>query len=215
MDQQWQPTPGQVVLLVPAGTDDRYTGIVGSVSSGSIDVTLSRAVAGLERTGATAEVEARFVTASAMYRLTTRAKVAAAKGARLSLGPVSSIERVQRRRFPRVSAALPVALAAFEPQSRTFMALEGLTIDLSAGGLSLLTTTPLPENATAHLALSLPGGVLDALVRVVDVLEHDGRYQYRLALDQVPEAGLDLLARYVNHEAAQAGDVFEPQGAEP
>ena len=215
MDQQWQPAPGQVVLLVPAGTDDRYTGIVGSVSEGSIDITLSRSVTGLERTGATASVEARFVTATAMYRLQTRAKVVAAKGARLALGPVTSIERVQRRRFPRVSAALPVALAAFEPKSRTFIALEGLTIDLSAGGLSLLTTTALPAQVTAHLALSLPGGVLDALVRVVDVLEHDGRYQYRLALEQCPEAALDLLARYVNHEVASAGDVLEPQGAEP
>ena len=215
MDQQWQPTPGQVVLIVPEGTDDRYTGVVGSVSEGGIDVTLSRPIDGLERTGATTSVEARFVAPGAMYRLTTKAKAAAAKGTRVTLGRVSKMERVQRRRYPRVSAALPVAVAAYSSDSRTFVSLEGLTIDLSAGGLSLLTTTPLPAGSAAHLALTLPGGVMDAVARVVEVLEHEGRYQYRLALENVPGEGLDLLARYVNREAAAAGDILEPQGAEP
>jgi hypothetical protein len=121
---------------------------------------------------------------------------------------------VQRRRFPRVSAALPVAVASFAPESRSFESHEALTIDLSAGGLSLLTTSALPSQ-TAHLALSLPGGVLDAVARVVEELEHQGRFQYRLALEQAPPEGLDLLARYVNHEVAAAGDTLEPQGAEP
>src|SRR3954466_1849421 len=202
MDQQWQPTPGQVVMIVPVGADDRYTGIVGAVGDGVIDVTLARPIEGLDRTGATATVEARFVAPGAMYRLTTRAKVAAAKGSRITLGQVSKVERVQRRRYPRVAATLPVAVAAYSPESRTFVALEGLTIDLSAGGLSLLTTTPLPHGTLAHLALTLPGGVLEALARVVEVLEHEGRYQYRLALEQAPDTGLELLARYVNREAA-------------
>ena len=114
-----------------------------------------------------------------------------------------------------MAATLPVAVAAFSPSSRTFVALEGLTIDLSAGGLSLLTTTALTAGSAAHLALTLPGGVVEALARVVEVLEHEGRYQYRLALENVPGEGLDLLARYVNREAAAAGDVLEPQGAEP
>ena len=65
------------------------------------------------------------------------------------------------------------------------------------------------------MALTLPGGVLNALVRVVDELEHDGRYQYRLALEHCPENDLDLLARYVNREAAGASDQLAPQGAEP
>src|SRR4051812_44836505 len=216
MDQQWQPTPGQVVLIVPADTEDRYTGVVAAAGEGGIDVTMSRPIAGLDRTGATAAVEARFITPGAMYRLSTKAKVSAAKGSRITLGHASKVERVQRRRYPRVSAALPVAVAAYSPDSRTFNSLEGLTIDLSAGGLSFLTTTPLPSaGTTVHLALNLPGGVLDGLARVVEGLEHEGRYQYRLALEQVPDEGLDLLARYVNHEAAAAGDVLEPQGAEP
>src|SRR5688500_20163753 len=120
MDQQWQPTPGQVVLVVPAGSDDRYTGIVGGVNNGAVEITLSRPITGLERTGATTEVEARFVAPSAMYRLVAKAKVAAAKGARIALGPIARIERVQRRRYPRVSAALPVAVAAYPPEPRTF-----------------------------------------------------------------------------------------------
>ena len=66
MDQQWRPNPGQVVLVVPAGTDDRYTGIVGAVDDKVIDVTLSRPIDGLVRTGATATVEARFITPSAL-----------------------------------------------------------------------------------------------------------------------------------------------------
>jgi len=200
---------------VPAGSDDHYTGIVAAAGEGGIDVTLSRPIDGLERTGATAEVEARFIAPGAMYRLTTKAKVTASKGGRITLGEVSRLERVQRRRYPRVAAALPVAVAGYSPETRTFVAHEGLTIDLSAGGVSLLTTTPLPGGPNLHLALTLPGGVLDALARVVEVLEHDGRYQYRLALEQVPGDGLDLLARYVNREAASAGDVLEPQGAEP
>jgi hypothetical protein len=65
------------------------------------------------------------------------------------------------------------------------------------------------------VALTLPGGVLDAVARVVEVLEHDGRFQYRLALEHVSGEGLDLLARYVNREAAGAGDILESQGAEP
>ena len=67
------------------------------------------------------------------------------------------------RSWVRALAFLPVAIAAYSPESRTFVSLEGLTIDLSAGGLSLLTTTALPAGTTAHLALTLPGGVLDAL----------------------------------------------------
>src|SRR5438552_13418687 len=134
MDQQWQPTPGQVVMIVPAGSEDRYTGVVGSVGDGAIDITLARPIDGLERTGATANVEARFVAPGAMYRLTTKAKVAAAKGSRITLGQVSKMQRVQRRKYPRVAAALPVAVAAYSPESRTFVSLEGLTIDLSAGG---------------------------------------------------------------------------------
>jgi c-di-GMP-binding flagellar brake protein YcgR len=215
MDEQWQPTPGQVVLIVPEAADDRYTGIVGAVSEDGIDVSMSRPIEGLDRIGATTPVEARFVAPAAMYRLTTTAKVSAAKGARITLGHVAKIERVQRRRFPRVAAALPVAVAAYSAETRTFIALEGLTIDLSAGGVSLLTTTALPVDATAHLALTLPGGVLDALARVVEGSEDDGRYLYRLAFEQAPGEGLDLLARYVNREAAGAVDVLEPQGAQP
>jgi len=215
MDQQWRPTPGQVVLVVPSGTDDRYTGIVGADDDKTIDITLSRPIDGMTRTGATAEVEARFITPSAMYRLRSKAKVSSGKGARISLGRAETLERVQRRRFPRVQATLPVAVAAFSTESRTFVALEGLTIDLSAGGLSLLTTTQLPAQQPAHLALTLPGGVLNAMVRVVDELQHEGRYQYRLALEHCPEPDLDLLARYVNREAAGASDQLEPQGAEP
>jgi hypothetical protein len=203
------------VLVVPTGTDDRYTGIVGSVDDKTIEITLSRPIDGLTRAGATTEVEARFITPSAMYRLVSKAKVHSGKGARLSLGRAGSLERVQRRRFPRVAAALPVAVAAFSTETRTFVALEGLTIDLSAGGLSLLTTTKLPAEQPAHLALTLPGGVLNAMVRVVDELEHEGRFQYRLALEHCGENDLDLLARYVNREAANASDQLEPQGAEP
>jgi c-di-GMP-binding flagellar brake protein YcgR len=215
MDQQWQPMPGQVVLVIPEGTDDRYTGIVGSVSDDGIEVTLSHAIDGLEKTGAAAPVEARFVAPSAMYRLSTKAKVTGGTGTRIALSEASKIERVQRRRYPRVSAALPVAVAAYSSDSRTFVAHEGLTIDLSAGGVSLLTTSSLPDGSNVHLGLTLPGGVLDAVARVVEMLEHEGRFQYRLALEHVSGEGLDLLARYVNREAAAAGDVLEPQGAEP
>ena len=215
MDQQWQPTPGQVVLILPEGSDHRYTGIGGSVSEGGVDITLSHPIDGLDKEGATAPVEARFVAPSAMYRLSTNAKVTGANGTRIALNQVSMIERVQRRRYPRVAAALPVAVAAYSSDSRTFVAHEGLTIDVSAGGVSLLTTTALPSGPNIHLALTLPGGVLDAVARVVQVLEHEGRFQYRLALEHAPDEGLDLLARYVNREAAGAGDLLEPQGVEP
>ena len=74
------------------------SGIVGAVGDGVIDVTLARPIDGLERTGATTNVEARFVAPGAMYRLTTKAKVAAAKGSRITLGQVSKMQRVQRRK---------------------------------------------------------------------------------------------------------------------
>ena len=114
-----------------------------AVADRSIDLTFFSALT-LEKPKPSSLLEARFITPSAMYRLRSKAKVSSGKGARISLGRAETLERVQRRRFPRVQATLPVAVAAFSTESRAFVALEGLTIDLSAGGLSLLTTTPLP-----------------------------------------------------------------------
>src|SRR4051812_8107546 len=131
MEQQWRPTPGQVVLVVPSGTDDRYTGIVGSVDDKTIEITLSRPIEGMTKSGATAEVEARFITPSAMYRLSSKAKVHSGKGGRISLGRAETLERVQRRRFPRVQATLPVAVAGLSPQARALLRPQRVTHRLS------------------------------------------------------------------------------------
>lgn len=66
------------------------------------------------------------------------------------------IERIQRRNDVRVGVSLPVVLEPLARVENLARRIEATTSDLSAGGLRVVTTEPLPANLAVRVRLQMP-----------------------------------------------------------
>ena len=92
-------------------------------------------------------------------------------------GPDDTLERVQRRSFFRLGANLPVAIRPVSPIPGTpppGPPSNGVTVNLSAGGLMLESPELYPEGAILELGLEIPDGDGAAIVRA-EVIRDAGR----------------------------------------
>ncbi len=106
----------------------------------------------------------------------------------LALRPVYEVDRIQRRLWPRFPMDVEVTLAAMEGSDADFTGVTGRTIDISVGGLQVLTEQRLRPGADPTVMLTLPdGGRLVARARVVHSDSSALGYRYRLAFDQIEE----------------------------
>jgi hypothetical protein len=120
----------------------------------------------------------------ALYRLSGMA-LTGEKG--LKCGGDMTVERIQRRRWPRRRMDLPVTLCPVEGVSR-LEGLPGRTVDLSVGGTCVETLRPVGGEGDPMLILRLPdGSTVVCSTTTVAVEELADGWRYRLAF-----RGLDV-----------------------
>lgn len=113
------------------------------------------------------------------------------------------IERIQRRNDVRVEAAIPVDLELLGRVSALSRRIEAQTIDVSAGGIRVLTTERIPSEVQIRVRIKLPdqspvvafGQVLR--VHGVDELTEDKRFWAAIRFTAIDERDRQEIARAV------------------
>jgi len=119
----------------------------------------------------------------------------------LEMQIVSPIERIQRRKFFRLQIIRPVKFRVLEAQEEFY---EGFTIDVSAGGLSLRTTYPVPLDSIVECLL--PGkddeeiNVKGRVIRVESESEPETPYEIAVDYEDMPERIRKQIIQFIYHE---------------
>lgn len=155
---------GQIVLIERLGDaeSEPFTGVVLESSATEVIALDLMAAPPADLHGASVQVS--VFAPEAMYR--ARAVIRVRAGHRAELEDLEPEEPVQRRRWPRQAIALPVSLVPVDEITPT--GIMGETIDISVGGVRIVTHEPLPGGTDPLVAITLPDGdVLLMLGRVV------------------------------------------------
>ncbi|HET9076498.1 MAG TPA: PilZ domain-containing protein [Acidimicrobiales bacterium] len=175
--------------LVEAGPLE-VTGCVTGVEASGVTVELD------EANPATGEIGAVVVSVFAPDALYRVAGPATVSGRELVVGEAVSIERIQRRRWPRRALTLPVTLCPVSEGLR-MEGVPGRTVDVGIGGCSVETLRPLDGEGDPMVILSLPDGTtIVSATSTVAVEDLGDGWRYRLAFR-------DLEA----HEAGRLADL--------
>jgi c-di-GMP-binding flagellar brake protein YcgR len=125
---------------------------------------------------------------------------------------VGEVRRDQRRRFYRWEATLPVRfvpreegekIAPWDWGREEYAWFEGVTKDISGGGMLLLTSFHLHPGEEIWLELSLPSGPLRALGRVVRVVGEGREKAYGVEFQGLGRKDQDRICRYIFGEQAR------------
>lgn len=129
----------------------------------------------------------------------------------LVVRPISETQRIQRREFVRVAAMIAVELVGKEDPgaSDQILVIKANTIDLSGGGFSIHHQSALPAGAVFETKLSLHGGSLELLAKVVRIERRVDVHQNRivrigLMFLSISESARSRIVRYV-FEAQASG----------
>lgn len=106
---------------------------------------------------------------------------------------VGVMQAVQRRSAARVPGRYRVALGAFDGLD-DYVSVTGQTVDLAPGGCRVLVDDPLPDGAMPTVCIQLVDEPVVAQARVVDNREREGRWEYRLAFEDIDEPARQRLA---------------------
>ena len=208
MECTYRPRLGQVVLLESVLTDPdevARSGVVAGVVDG-------HAVLELTCSSPPPPDGSRMITAhfapEALYRMT--ATVRSLEPGFVILEDCDHLETIQRRRWPRCAATMPVVLVPADDDE--LVGVRGETIDIGIGGTFVHTWGRLPAGVDPLVSLTMPeGDTLLLRATVISVDTHDVSCDYRLAfrdLDETEVARLaDLTRRSTerSHGAARAG----------
>lgn len=159
--------------LVEAG-EEEATGLVSAVEGSTVTVTLDDDTF---PAGAPTAVVSVFAP-DALYRLTGPA---VRTGRELVTGEDATLERIQRRRWPRRHIDLPVTVCPVADGVR-LEGVPGRTVDVSIGGCCVETLRPVEGEGDPMLILSLPDGttVVSGASSITSEDLGDG-WRYRLA----------------------------------
>lgn len=114
----------------------------------------------------------------ALYRLSGEAAV---KGLDVHLGPEMTMERIQRRKWPRRRLDLAVTVCPVA-DGRRVEGIPGRTVDIGIGGLCVETLRPVEGEGDPMVILSLPDGTaIVSLTSTVGVEDLGDGWRYRLA----------------------------------
>jgi c-di-GMP-binding flagellar brake protein YcgR len=142
------------------------------------------------------EAETRPVTISvfasdALYRLSGPAVVC---GSEVTTTEGISIERIQRRKWPRRRLDLAVTLCPTAKGMHT-EGVPGRTVDVSIGGLCVETLRPVEGEGCPMVILSLPDGTsIVSSVSTVAAEDLGDGWRYRLAFDRLDSHDASRLA---------------------
>lgn len=139
----------------------------------------------------TAEVTISVFAPDALYRLTGQAVVS---GSEVVTTEDVSVERIQRRKWPRRRIDLAVTLCPTANGTHT-EGVPGRTVDVSIGGLCVETLRPVEGDCGPMVILSLPDGttIVSGASTVVAEDLGDG-WRYRLAFDHLDAHAASRLA---------------------
>ncbi len=129
----------------------------------------------------------------ALYRVSGPATVV---GATVTMGPDGSVERIQRRRWPRLRLDLAVTLCPVV-DGRHLEGVPGRTVDVGVGGLCVETLREVPGQGDPMVILSLPDGTsVVSLTSTVAAEDLGDGWRYRLAFQDLD-----------GHDAGRIADV--------
>lgn len=139
----------------------------------------------------------------AMYAFETRVKERRndplrGQGYGLSMPKESEISRVQRRQFVRVESALDVAV---HPHKKTFLPYTTVSLDLSAGGIRILSDRrPVEVGEELELTFILPQNegwqTIDVVAELVRSAPRDEKYELSFQFTQIPDRSRELVLRH-------------------
>lgn len=199
MTLPFNPSAGQVALVEPqtrgrAGLA-RACPLIGVVDSSADDLLIIRGVSSPNLASGT-EVVVSVFAPDALYRIHASARWDTSE--RLTIDPIHSVDRVQRRQWPRYPIRLDVAMAALTASDGYVTGSVGRTIDLSMGGLRVETRRRLPPGRDMKVMITLPdGGRFVEGTSVVSANVSDDGCEYGLAFDHLDDFDTGRLSALV------------------
>jgi hypothetical protein len=184
------PAYGEPVVLYPSA-DERLVSRIEDAARDTLVCTppnkLGKEVDVAEGTSLVAE----WVTARGLVRAPGRASIDRSGPKALLVSLIGEPELFQRREFVRAKSALRVELTL----RGTKVAVEGMTIDVSGGGLRVQAmATKLPVGANVEVWLDVPDGPIEAEAMV---LRHQGMMAVVLRFTEIDENERQRLVRHV------------------
>ena len=171
---------GQTALV--EGDKLEATGTVSGVKDAGLIVTCDQEC---WPAGETRNVTVSIFAPDALYRLTGPA---VADGTEVSCDPGVSLDRIQRRKWPRRRLDLAVTLCPVEDGTH-LEGVPGRTVDVSVGGVCVETLRPVGGEGDPMVILRLPGGAtIVSGASTVAVEELDDGWRYRLAFRDLEAA---------------------------
>lgn len=164
-----------LVEVGPAETTGRVTAVDGP------RVTVELDDASLAE-GESGTVAVSVFAPDALYRLAGPARVI---GQQLSTGAGTSVERIQRRKWPRRSLDLPVTVCPVADGVR-IEGVPGRTVDVGIGGCCVETLRPVEGEGDPMVIISLPDGTtIVSGTATVAIEELGDGWRYRLAFREL------------------------------
>lgn len=180
---------GHTALVETGGSET--TGSVVAVEAGTVRVTCDAADWG----GAeVVEAEMSVFAPEALYRVKGGAAV---DGSDLVFAADSSMERIQRRKWPRRRLDLPVTVCPVA-DGRRVEGVPGRTVDVGVGGVCVETLRPVEGEGDPMVILSLPDGTsIVTLTATVGVEDLGDGWRYRLAFQSLEPHDAGRIAELV------------------
>jgi hypothetical protein len=177
---------GQTALVEGDGLE-----VTGTVKQAAVGATLIECDESCWADGDAHKVNVSVFASDALYRLSGSATAASTT---VRMDSSVTIERIQRRRWPRRRLDLKATLCS--DAGAQMEGVPGRTVDLSVGGVCVETLRPWYGGDDASLILRLPDGTsLVSAAETVAVEELDDGWRYRLAFRDLADEDADRLAR--------------------
>jgi PilZ domain-containing protein len=123
---------------------------------------------------------------------------AAVRGSRLTVASIASCRRRDRRRWPRRAARLGVTVHVWDRAVAELHPHPARSVDVSCGGLCIVTGAPMATGSEPTVIVPLPGGTqVMAKAEVLEGSEERGGWRYRLAFLDLRPVDVDRLAAFV------------------
>jgi hypothetical protein len=179
-----------LLALVETG-DAEATGTVTSVEDAVVSITCDEVSwAGID----VGSIHVSVFGSDALYRMSGTTAI---KGLDVMIGPDLSIERIQRRKWPRHRLDMAVTVCPVA-DGRRVEGVPGRTVDIGLGGVCIETLRPVAGEGDPMVILSLPDGTtVVSLTSTVGVEDLGDGWRYRLAFRNLDAHDSGRLAELV------------------
>jgi len=181
---------GQTALV--EGTGATTTGTAGPAGAGAFTIECDDV---WWPAGDTHPITVSVFCPGSLYRISG---LATATDTGCSIGVDATVERIQRRRWPRRKLDLAVTLCPVQQWTEP-AGVPGRSIDLSVGGMCVECMRPLPDGSDPMVVVYLPDGTeVVANTVTVGVEAGEDHWRYHLAFRDLDGAGARSLAALID-----------------